>query len=435
MGKRIAIGLAALLVLPVVLWSVSKLLGPTAEERRALEALSQPWRPAGQNVFGDFWLSEYPVPRAQRTAVVDEDMRAFDGRAGNALVWGDGSVAAKRWPRDAPGDLDRERLCKPEEDCLTKVRNDLAAYRAMAERQETRWRRLADATSGDHLRQLLPYRIDAARLPPESLYAPATAHALAFVAGDRHDALNSVCERIADWRRLIPNTDSLMLTMLGVRYASRGYAQLAAGMLAEMRLDEPLPPACAVAFAPPEPAEINLCTAMRGEFRSASQRFASMAETMPDSPWRRIFHDRSRHPARLASLYPPACDPGNETLLFDDKPLPTPQPPGAMRLQCASDIVGCALASSIDLQPYSQYGDRLRDHAAMMRLLGGLVWMRDQRPMLADPATALAALPGQFRSPAHPLSHDEQRQSIVLPLVGRSADSEWLVPLPGSAAR
>ena len=95
--------LLVLLLLVAALWSASRLLGPTAEQRRAVAVFEQLPEPEGSNAFPSLWLLQWDVPESEQAAVVAEDAERF-----RALPpWGDpargeatrdlASVAAGRW--------------------------------------------------------------------------------------------------------------------------------------------------------------------------------------------------------------------------------------------------------------------------------------------------------------------------------------------------
>src|SRR5690554_6751975 len=64
--RWIVIVLLAAIALLAVLWSASRLLSPTAEQRRAVEVFEQLPAPRGSNAFPALWLLQWDVPEAEQ---------------------------------------------------------------------------------------------------------------------------------------------------------------------------------------------------------------------------------------------------------------------------------------------------------------------------------------------------------------------------------
>src|SRR5699024_6985699 len=80
----------ALMVMLVALWGASRLLGPTAEQRRAVEVFEQLPPPQGSNAFPALWLLQWDVPEAEQAALVAEDVERYR----SLPPYGDGARAA-----------------------------------------------------------------------------------------------------------------------------------------------------------------------------------------------------------------------------------------------------------------------------------------------------------------------------------------------------
>lgn len=270
--RRIGIVLLALFVLLAALWSASRLLGPTAEQRRAVATFEAQPAPSGSNAFPALWLLQWDVPEPEQAAVVAEDAERL-----RALPpWGDparteamrdlAGVAAGRYEDLAAGLADAPASCGPREGgCLERVRAERDAHAARLQRSSRLVDRVQAVFDHDHYRSLLPAAVDVPAPPLQLMSLGQTRHALHFVDGETDAALAGTCRRLGGWRRIAGNADSLLMAMYAVAGIQGGGALLA-DMLAELPPGHALPPACAAALSPPRPDEMSLCTAMRGEW-------------------------------------------------------------------------------------------------------------------------------------------------------------------------
>lgn len=438
MLNRVALGLVMLLVGVVAAWGLSRMLGASSAERSALALMEQTWQPAGRNAFAAFWLADFPVPADERERVLAEDVARFrasppgdggeEGSAGSFV-----SIAATRWPSDAPEWSADLQFCHGSEACLAKVRADLAEYSALVEASAARIARIEAITDGDHVRSTFPAHLFAPFPPLKLLYEPATAYAVRFARGEHLPALASTCARIADLRRLRTQTDMLVVAMVADAYAAQGYARLAADMMAEMPLDAPLPDECRQAFDPLQPADTSLCQAMRGEFALRTQAVDITLDDAKKSGTNiDLIFDPAGTRAMLATELAAYCEADNIARLAADEPMPATGEFRMLRLPCIANWMGCVVAGAA--HGLADYGERVRDHAALLRLMGGLVWLREHPEVLAQGAGLIDALPSHSLAPAHPLELDEQARAIRLPLIAAQyAESpSWLIPLPGS---
>lgn len=437
MLKRVLYALLFLLALPLVLWIVSRLLGPSPSERRALALMEQPWQPEGRNAYADFWLVDYPLDTAERDAIMAEDVQRFAALRPDAEgVYPDfvGS-AGERSTSQRPDDQSRGLLCRLREDCLGKVRADLPAYRALIDENSAWLDRVEQAVAGDYLQLPFSPRIDAPLPAFQATFAPGTRYAVQFAAGDQLTALDGVCRAMSDWRRLGSNTDMLLVRMVAAAYAGQGYGRLAADMLAEIRVDAALPASCQQAFALPRLEEVSICRAMRGDFAFIQNGLRNGLEPSSSKYGRLrtwLFLDADMTRAQSAKSMAALCNNEHQQAILQDQAMPPAVPAGFLRIQCVSNSIGCIL-SEIAVPAYHGYADRMRDFMAMQRTLAGLVWLRDKPALLVAPETIPAAWPGQFKSAAHPLNFDTETRQLSMPMLGKNAQGKPVkLPLPGS---
>ncbi|PJK09897.1 hypothetical protein CO614_04725 [Lysobacteraceae bacterium NML120232] len=438
MLKRIFATLAALVLLlialPLVLWGVSKWRGASAEDRAALALMSEPWQPTGRNAFIDFWLADYPVPQAERQAVMDADVRLFEqqGRSYQRA-----STAAEKWPSESLTEEDRKLFCHwlDEENCLEKVRADVGEFAALIARHEARINRIETASAGDYILSPFPEIDNKPFLDMRLSYLPATRYAVQFVQGDKQAALGAVCRQIANWRRLGANSSGLLGTMLAIEHSGDSYGQLALAMLAELPTDAPLPTTCDEAFAAPIEQEASLCRAMRGEFRFISEAFWPQLE----ADARKMGEDLSNHPlldrdmtrADMAVPFAPYCQVDlPQRWLADISGIESKASvTGFRRLSCVANYIGCVLGGVVP-PDYDKYSRRLLDRNALLRLMGGVAWLRGQPELLASPENIPAKMPQEYHLGERELTFDAEKQVLVLR--STTGGETWEVPLPAS---
>lgn len=438
MLKRIFATLAVLflllIALPPVLWGIAKWRGASAGERAALALMSEPWQPSGHNAFVDFWLAAYPVPEAERQALLDADVRLFEQQGKD---YQRASTAAEKWPGEPLSGEDRAMFCRlnDEKTCLATVRQDLPGFAALVARHEAHISRIEAASQGDYILSPFPEYENKPFLDMRMSYLPATRYAVQFVQGDKQAALASVCVRIADWRRLGANSSGLFEAVLAIESSGKGYGQLAMAMLAELPADVPLPGVCEQAFAQPLEEEASLCNAMRGEFRFVSEaawpqleaEFTARGEDINNYP----FFDKDMTRADMAARFAPYCRAENILRWHQDQSAMTYSYhwPGMLRLACAANYIGCVLGGIVP-PDYDKYSRRLLDRNALLRLMGGVVWLRGQPELLAHPERIPAAMPQEYRLGERALGFDAQKQTLVL--TSTTGGQTWEAPLPAS---
>lgn len=430
----------ALLAVVIGLFTVSKLMGPTEEQRAALALLeADDPKPEGRNAFSALWLIEYDVPEAEREALVQVDAERYR----QALVGLDAdeylpmfSTAADRGfekVTDLPGE---PHYCSARGmDCLSIVRAQREDFSRRIEQEKGLLERMRALAAYDHYRNLMPpdHRMPVPRMQWVSILR--TASALDFIEGRTDKALADLCEDTATWRRLGANSDSLIQSMIGVSVVDN-HARLFAEMLAQLPLDHPLPPVCGKAFDPQQLAP-DICQALRGEaawVHIIMESYGLEDRSLTERLLRPILLDTEATRAIAAPTYAHACAEGVRRALVDDTPIPPlPILQSPWRLECASNVMGCIL-TSIAAPAYVPYLKRLQDAQAILRTADTLLRLREQAAASGRSVVQVARDSGvrpaveTWRMPVF----DEATGEISIPLRGYSDQTEWRIPLPGS---
>lgn len=417
----------------VALYAASSLQGATPRQRAALALMEQPGNPAGRNAFAALWLLPYAVPEGELDAVADEDVRRFSARVAAASDVAAAaqearyvSVAAARYPPQSEA-AEALPLCRPPATgCLAQVRAQRDAYR--------RWRgrnlgliERAGALSqyGHHRGRFAPSL--AMPMPSIGKLIPTllTDRALSFVEGRTDEALSQVCGDVSTWRRLAPQSDSLLVSMVGFSLAG-DLTVLFAEMLAELPAGHPLPPACATAFAAPTVAEISLCEPLKGEFRFIRTAFSQWDRTQGLTG--NSLFNRAMTDARSAAQMAHYCGVDVERALLADRPAPV-QPAGErFRLDCVRNFAGCILID-IAAPSYRDYQLRAQDYGAKLRLAGTLLRLH-QNPTDARPLAArLASRPAALRGDAREIEILEGGRALRVAMYGRRPAGHFQLPL------
>lgn len=430
----------ALLVLVVGVFAVSRLMGPTDAQRAALALLeADDPKPTGRNAFASLWLIEYDVPEAEREALVQVDAERYR-QALTELEVHEGlpmfSRASDKGFEKIPNRLDGPPYCGARDaDCLSTVRVQREAYVQRIAWERDLLERVRALSAYDHSRSPMPLDHRMPVPPVQRISILRTASALDFIEGRTDEALAGLCQDADTWRRLGSNTDSLILSMIGVSVIDN-HARLLMDMLAELPLDHPLPAACGRAFDP-QRITPDLCPAMRGEanWTFAIMKTDSLEKRSPSARLLRpILMDIEATRARMAPTYAHGCTDGVRRALVDDTPIPPAPGPGSpWRLDCASNFMGCTLAS-IGAPAYMDYLARAQDAQAMLRTVDTILRLREQ--MATNGKTMAQAVREDGLRPAvdtwRTPTFDEATGEIGIPLRGDSSRTEWRIPLPGS---
>jgi hypothetical protein len=421
------------------LWTVSRLRGPSAEQTEALELMRQQSSlPPGGNAFPALWLLAYDVPESRLQAVAVADLaRLAETRTsrmeGHTEPVKSGSTKDE-YAVQMPSTDDAGQFCKiRQENCLDKVRSDPAAYEALIERNRALLDRVAGLSRYSHYRSTAENPLDTI-MPPFQLAAyGVTQVAWQFARGDIDGALAGACDGVQTWRRLGANADSLMARMVGIAYATDGYARLLADMLAELPASHELPASCSAAFSPPVVADLSICEAMRGEFALADRTtWSDLRNQQASLSWIKrtsnsLAFDIDQSAAMMASVYAGNCTDDANTLLLD-QPMVRPESPNLWRLECVANVAGCVL-SEIARPAYADYQWRAQDYGARLELMAALLWLREH----ADPDEPLQAqLTRRWeatRRGDREIRFVEDGAAVELQEFFKRNDGAWQVPL------
>ena len=437
---RIGLALLALVVALAVLWGASRLLGPTAEQRQAVEVFEQPPPPQGSNAFPALWLLQWDVPEAEQAAIAAEDAERFRALpapgdpARTAALEDFRSAAAGRYP-----DLEDTLASEPascnfrEAGCLEHVRADRDAHVARLQRANRLAERVEAVADHDYYRNLLPSAMDMPFPKLQLMTLAKTRHALQFVDGDIDAALAGTCRALGGWRRLAGDSDSVLIAMFSVA-GIEGHGTLLAEMLAEVPPGHPLPSACATALARLQPDELSLCPAMRGEWEYGLSALDMMEAGEGWSAWmtRSLLLDREATVALSARNLAWSCGEEAEQAVAEDRPMRAPEQDGGLwRFECVANVVGCILME-IARPAYADYGMRLQDAGAQIKVLRTLGWLRE-RSAAGDARSArelLAELPEGLRGPGRAVEVDADGGHLRIELFDTRRESHWRIPLP-----
>ncbi len=425
---------AALLVLAamVLLWLVAHWMPVPKARQQALALMEQRPHFEGANAFDAVWLLDFDdVPDSVRAALIAEDGRRIAVAARTPLGDAAADGGLEQVPRAAlgryPEVADMDVICSwGGGECLPQVRAAPDTLAQSLQSQQALLARIAALSRYDHYQS--PFVADArAPLPRWTLLQrSAAAHALAHVQGHSDAALAGICNDTRTGRMLMSRSDGLVPAMLGAGMV-RGNVRLLAEVLAELPLDQPLPPACNGVFSRPAAAELSMCTAMRGEFQ-----LVSSANLDQEHPLAFLVWDGRKFRAATAERLQGACLPAAAHALETDQPVrwPAPSPQSLWRLECAANAIGCILGD-IAGPAYVGYTTRLQDAGASLRAAEALLWLRGYQQ--GPSAEALQAMPADLRGQARPLQLDAQGQRLKVALYGSSGSEQWLsLPLPAS---
>lgn len=433
---------ACLLLLAIAgVWYLSRTLGPTARQEAALALLDQRAPVTGRNAFAALWLLGYDVPEDQQQAVTAEDTARFERaskpNAPDFTAAPFESVAASRFKDISASEQDWEKFCKVRESgCLAKIRADRAGYSSLVDRNSRLIERAADLRLYSHYRNAFPVRLDMPFPSFKYAFAPMTRHAVSFVEGDTDAALAGVCADMAAWRRIGPHSDSLIARMIGIAYASDGYARLLADMLAEMPADHALPAICASALAIPSFEESLICEAMKGEseyIRSGAMALASAPKPV-DNTWVDFFFPVLYSPemaqARAAPAHAYACSIEMRKAAVADLPVEFAAiETQGMGFDCVGNIAGCVLLD-IGTPRFDLYIQRGQDYGARLRLMATLLWLRDHADGEETIDQLLRRRPPSLISAGHEIEVVDEGKMLRIAQFDNTRDKYWQVAAP-----
>jgi len=432
--RFIVLTLALLPVLFVVLVVVTRMRGPTEQQQAALELLKPAMPPVkGRDGSDAMWLLGRDVPEAQQAEVAADTRRYLDQAVAVALERGQPEAdklvdPRSRFPEFAAMPSGSSGLCiETTAACLAQVRADRGAVASTLRQNEAGLRSALSFPQHDGVRygvavslqQVLP-KFSSQRWLVRMHFASL------FADGKQDEALSGLCDDIAGWRRIGGNTDILVGSMVGAAYA-RQDLMLLSEMLAEMPMDAPLPAACEAALAPTEDYELDVCPAMRSEFRLIESVVNREMSASAENPSARAFLkaavDSDHVLAVAAPSYAQYCDGRLLQAARQDKPSASI---GLVAANCQvfdrlADPIGCYLAEASENNNRSGYADRRTDLAAALALMRTVLWLRAQSVDTSTWPDWLRQRPASLGLRRQPtISGDGKRISI--PLLDKSRD-------------
>ncbi len=442
-----AFAVVALVVIAGLLWTASRLSGPTDAQREAIALLERPSAPVGDDAFAALWLLPYDVPMAELESVARADtarlaaqphLRVAPGAWAPEAYRAFTTSAKGRYQNLEPSAQDIELMYKARESgCLARVRSDVQAYTALAERNARLFDRIAALSTYDFIRSPILDRIDVPLPGYVSGGRATTGHAVAFVTGDKSAALEATCRDMTTWRRLGNHSDTLIARMIGIAFSTDANGRLLADMLAELPRDAAIPGTCTKALVPMPPSETLLCNAMRGEFQFSNASIRAMA---PDpkqgaaafalqQATMGLLFDPEKMRASTAVRFAAFCSDDALSRIAADLPPEHREPDSLARLDCVANAIGCIL-SDMAGPAYTEYAARAQDQAARIQLLGTLLWLREQPDDGRSLAQKIASRPASLVSPTRPVEVTDDGSAIRIRQFDTARGDTWQVPLP-----
>lgn len=411
----------------------------TPAQQAALDLLERdPQRAQGErDAYPLLWLFNYDIPEADLGAVMQADIERFADQIRRQVVAVDYlSGAEGKYPAIPMPPGNDARLCQPwNDDCLQRVRADVAGTRARLAEFAQRLQR-GDLLRGyDHARYPFEPRFDSPIGATAQLYPlQLTAAALAYVDGDVTGAFDRLCQDSATWRRLRARSDMLIQDMIGVAQMSNA-AQLYAQILAEQPAGFAAP--CPEVFASLSDDELDQCAVFRMEYlvwrNSMPQAIEGGVIGQGGVAGKLVSHLVNRRHVidRFAEPIAHYCSQAQRDRVHARSVDPQPQIGFCQGVDWLFDPLGCVLIEEVT-PAYDPYFQRVLDLDGRMKLMQTLIWLRTQP---GDPAQAFGARPAALRSPAHETRLENGRLRMKNLDTGRSAWWELpLAPPPAAAA-
>ncbi|MGN6152327.1 MAG: hypothetical protein ACTHOH_10015 [Lysobacteraceae bacterium] len=428
----------AVIVVAGLLWTVSRIRGPSPLQQAAMATLSALPPLQGPNAFRTLWQLPWAIPAGQREAVFAEAVRRWRAAATDPVAMPvPASVAAGRYPPTLI-EADRERLCTSGRTCLAQVQADPAAFADVVARHADWFDRMASLSAHAGLRD--PFGHPAGMPLPEHLpYGGQlrTRYALDFVQGRREAAFDGTCRAIATWRRLGANSDTLIARLASAAHVRASYADLFLSMLAQVPRDFVLPPSCDAAFAPTTANEFSLCDAARGEFAyvrsglsTTLRQRASAGALDRVGDWLTIDEDMAI--AEQAMRFAPFCAPETAAKIRADVRFVVSEPAerAFLRLECASDIAGCVL-HEVGKSAGNDYAAQVEDANARIRLVAELLRLRAEASDASPVLERLEARHAAIGAASRKWRLVEDGRALCLDNYRvRPDEACWRVPLP-----
>jgi hypothetical protein len=414
---------------------------PTAEQAAALAVLEAPnpsWE--GMDAAPALWAMGYDIPESGWVSVLQADVPVVDAPGGDQS---DGVPGRGQFPELPKLDNQSPGLCRAAEPCLPVVRDRpqeaAALLQIHAKRLEQAWSTaLLDA--GFSRYPFKPHFASpiAARASPMHLVR--TQLAQRFLSGDATGALEGSCRQISAARRLAERSDSLIVSMVNNR-AAEEYGSLIAEMLAELPTGTAIPNICSEALVPMPPEELDICPAVRTDYRTLVNSISEFPEALDildhpdgwDSPWV-YFLDADMLYARSAPMLAFVCQEAVQQAVATDRDVPNTMLVECSTLESLADPTGCNLLS-VAVPPLSQYSEQRMDLRAQLQALNLVLWLRaqavDPRPL----DQKFAERPAHLALSERDLRLEETGRAISLKrLQERNGQGRMVIPLPEFAS-
>ncbi|HRQ63727.1 MAG TPA: hypothetical protein PKZ76_02485 [Xanthomonadaceae bacterium] len=403
----------------------------TTRQALALETLRAPPPAHGtRNGFAAIWASGHGVPEQDVEEVLMQEIAAWE-----AYIQ-DGDVPPRsvlhNYPALAGADGEDAPCTWSTDDCLAVVRQDMqSAEQWLLQTAEFARRSMAIAQY-DHVHNRMPAHLATPLLGYRGHGEVAlTRAAHLHASGDFAAAIESICAFGRTWRPFVASTD-MLLTQISVGQMIASAARLRAAILAEISDPPDGSPECDEAFSPLSDSEIDLCSSMRGEWRTFEPMVLSMrgdASSLGERATTLLMYHQEHTLAMLAEQIYKACALTRSELAARRQPFDADQveDPSCPWHAYAFNPIGCVLAT-IGAPPAENYYNRLLDTDARLRLVQLAIALRSSE----------GRSPAQVQSeaerllPYHHVDYDPERGVLSVAQPHTSSGKPWSVVLQGA---
>lgn len=442
-AKWSLVAIASVVLIISALWLAARVIYPTDAQRQAVAEMARWPAYEGENAYALLWTLEHAVPEDALNAVMAEDVRHFSPELTGPAEFAGGSVvstssalqsAANTYPDLAPGQEDIELFCGLRQtDCLARVKEDLATYQALIERNDGLLERVDQLQGYGYIRSEFPYSPWSPWPGQHAAKYTKTRNAVLFAEGRHDEAIASTCRDILTWRRLGSRSDSLIWRMSGDALSTESSGPLLAEMLAQYPVDAPLPEPCTEALAPPVAEELTLCNALRGEY-GANANVVDLPLVNPqpsrfDRFAAQAFVDPEAARGMMAEGYLAYCGGAGANAAHEEFEEILRERSKLLRLECASNLHQCVL-QALSLPSLGEFQDRVTDHAARLRALGTLAWIRSQVASGRSSENLLSSRPEALKDEGDQLRYGPAGQTLEITLRWTRRGETWSIPLP-----
>ncbi len=373
-SKRLFFVSLFLLVGYVLLVQVLRWIAFGEEERAALAVMAVPLTaPTGDSGFKYLAYTDLQVPEDALDATLATDVAAFaqwHAGYGKALAMGDSIVtppelpSQARFPKRVAVDAPAIVCGLRDDDCLEKLRGNETQVRYWLAADAVRLGMVERALAADHLLNPYAYNVSAPLPSFQLLHLPMNDIALQALDGDVAGALPRACHLLEVSRRHLRNDGMLMDKMV---FAS--LVESAAGLVLSIRDADPsvpLPDACAVAIAPVQMQDFQVCDALRSEFAMMSELSRQTHEGYSGwrLPSRWVLSSDKLQRGWIATGFAPMCTTEGQAHIARGE---IPQIEASEYSPASLDFWAAPISHivvAIAMPAYGTYQQRLLDHAA-----------------------------------------------------------------------